>query len=639
MSKLVRLSVVALCAFLLMLIYWPGTSGALYYDDYSNLEGLSGIVDWASLQAFVFGGHAGPLGRPVALLSFVPFASDWPQNSQGVLTFNVVIHCLNFTLLVALGRELLSVTGSVERRLRFRIALAAALMWAVLPILASTSLIAIQRMTGMATLFGLLGLWGFLCAYRLVDKRPVVGTVVQLALLGLGTCAAVFTKESGALIPVFALLIDCFVVRPLAIRGGLNLFRRVTLSLPLVFMLFYISPVRFDWLAINEYRGFSPLDRVMTEWVIMWEYLYRGFLPQAPTAYGPFHDYYGIRTFGPTVLWAGLCWLAVIILAFVLRKRYVFFSLAVFWFLAGHLIESTSLMLELYFEHRNYVALYGVCMLLSVLAFTARGKLARVAPLLLVAYILTLATVLLAITFLWGDPQKAADSWNKRHPGSARAALHAVFLEQSRDDLAVLQEKNNSYLSAERMKFALQVLDRTKAACPDCLDIRLQGVMYSCLVSSARDSADRLIEATSVAGFGRINVTVVDQLFNLHALIGASKCAGVDRSDLLRLISVVEKSAKMNVSVYGAKILFVKAMVAQELNNIDMVWSSLSEAERIAPDAVPVLQYQVYFALEQGDVVRAEQALARREENDRLAAVMPPEAMSAMKKAVAEARE
>ncbi|SDS28688.1 hypothetical protein SAMN05216271_1585 [Halopseudomonas sabulinigri] len=638
-GKFAKLSLVLFCAVLLVLIYIPGISGALYYDDYSNLEGLASIQSWGEAWSFVSGGHAGPLGRPIALLSFVPFASGWPENSQGILFFNVVVHCFNFLLFFLIGRECLALIGNVERRLHFRVALMSALMWAVLPILASASLIAIQRMTGLATLFGLMGLLGFIKGYAWAVRGPLFGTLAQLSVLGLGTLLSIYTKESGALFPVFALLIDFFVVRLKGERDGWPWLRRLVLCAPLLFVLFYISPIRFDWFAVNSYRGFSPADRVVTEWVVLWEYLYRGFFPQSPTAYGPFHDYYGLKTLDLGVIAAGMSWLAVLLFAFAYRSRYKFFSFAVLWFVAGHLIESTSLMLELYFEHRNYVAMYGICLFLTVAAFTAKGKIARVAPWLLGAYIVLLAAVLLAITSLWGQPQEAADTWNKRHPGSARAALHAVFLEQSKDDLAALGEQNSEYISRERMAFALKVLDRTKQACPDCLDIRLQGVMYSCVISDGHDTASRMREAISVAETGRINVTVVDQLFNLHTLLSANQCGSLGFSDLLSLIELLEQSSKMNVAVYGAKIYFVKAMIEQELGQVDMVWRSLSQAENIAPDAVPVLQYQVYFALEQGDISRAEQAIARRENDAQVASTLPAELLSAMKQAIAEARE
>lgn len=634
----IRLALVLLCALAVFLLYLPATSGALYYDDYSNLKGLGEVTDWSSAWQFVFDGRAGPLGRPLALLSFLPFSAGWPENAQAILTANVLLHCSNFVLLLILGQSMLERCSSVDAHLRFRIALGAALLWAVMPLLASTSLIAIQRMTGLATFFGLLGLIGFVRGYSLAERRPLIGMVCQMGALGTGTLLSIFSKENGALFPVFALIID-FLLRPAAGVGGavkLALLRRVTLLLPLLFVIFYISPLRMDWFRFSEYRGLTSFDRFMTEQVVLWEYLLRAFLPQSPTAFGPFHDYYSAKPLGLQTIAAALGWLLVLGLAVVWRHRYKWFALAVFWFLAGHLIESTSILLELYFEHRNYIAVYGICLFLSVGAFTVKGRLAAVAPYLLGGYIVLLATVLFAMTVLWGQPGKAAESWNARHPGSARAALHAVFVEMNRD-LKGLEESNNDYISRERQAFAMKVLDRTKTACPDCLDVRVQALMYSCSLTPPEDTRARMAEVLDVARLGRINVTVVDQLFNLQELISSNACAPLNYSDLLALIDGMRDSSKMNVQVYGAKIYFVRAIAAQALGDVQEVWTSLEAAEKIAPEALPVLQYQVYYALEQGDLERAAQALARREALPDVITQLPDEQLSAMREAVATA--
>lgn len=638
MFKKNELYLALMCAIAVFLLYFPATSGALFYDDYSNLKGLSGLSSWADVWAFVFGGHAGPLGRSIALLSFVPFSSEWPDNAQAILIFNVAIHCANFLILLALGRAFLRVDGHIEPKLHFRIALGASLLWAVMPLLASTTLIAIQRMTGLATFFGLLGLLGFVYGYLLAERRPVAGFICQMAFLGTGTLLAIFSKESGAVFPVFALVADFVLAkRPnSSLARKLSSLRRGLLLLPFLFILYYISPLQLDWWELNEYRGMTPFQRVMTEQVVLWEYLQRAFVPQLPTAFGPFHDYYGLRPVGMITGIAAACWFVVLFAAVMVCRRFKWFALAVFWFLAGHLIESTSVLLELYFEHRNYAAVYGVCLFLSVCAFTAKGRLQHIAPYLFGVYVVLLAVLLLAVTVLWGQPKTAAESWNIKHPGSARAALHSVFMEMS-GDAKQLEESNSGYIERERQAFALKVLDRTKAACPDCLDVRLQALMYSCAITPPEDTGQRMLEALDVAKFGRINITVVDQIFNIQDLISSNACAPLNYRDLMRLIDQLRDSSKMNVQVYGAKIYFVRAMAAQELGNTEQVWASLDEAERIAPEALPVLQYQVYYALDQGDIQRAKQALARRESKPGVISQLPGEQLMAMREAISAA--
>ncbi|GMQ54263.1 hypothetical protein YSKK_21250 [Halopseudomonas aestusnigri] len=144
-------------------------------------------------------------------------------------------------------------------------------------------------------------------------------------------------------------------------------------------------------------------------------------------------------------------------------------------------------------------------------------------------------------------------------------------------------------------------------------------------------------ESLEVARFGRINVTVVDQLFNLQELLKVNACSPLNYSDLLSLIDRLRDSSKMNVQVYGAKIYFVRAIAAQELGDTEQVWASLDEAERIAPGALPVLQYQVYYALEQGDIYRAQQALARRESQPGVISQLPEQQLTALREAISAA--
>ena len=64
--------------FIVVLLYWPGLGGTFFYDDYSNLNGLSSITNLHQLIEFVFSGNAGPLGRPIALLTFGLQSAYWP---------------------------------------------------------------------------------------------------------------------------------------------------------------------------------------------------------------------------------------------------------------------------------------------------------------------------------------------------------------------------------------------------------------------------------------------------------------------------------------------------------------------------------------------------------------------------------
>ncbi|MFZ7791928.1 hypothetical protein [Acinetobacter lwoffii] len=73
-----------ICLFLILiltvLVYSPGLKGGFIFDDLPNLGQINQYGDmhhWDNIQKFVSNGTAGPTGRPVSLLTFVPQADEW----------------------------------------------------------------------------------------------------------------------------------------------------------------------------------------------------------------------------------------------------------------------------------------------------------------------------------------------------------------------------------------------------------------------------------------------------------------------------------------------------------------------------------------------------------------------------------
>ena len=88
--------------------YWPGLQGPFVLDDFSSLGALGnlgGVRDWDTFKAFVFGGTAGPTGRPLTLVSFLLDGNNWPTDPWPFKRTNLVIHLLNGALLGILTRE------------------------------------------------------------------------------------------------------------------------------------------------------------------------------------------------------------------------------------------------------------------------------------------------------------------------------------------------------------------------------------------------------------------------------------------------------------------------------------------------------------------------------------------------------
>ena len=142
------------------LAYSPGLSGGFLFDDFVNLNaiGATGPVDdWPTFWRYVTSGSADPTGRPLAMLSFLLEARDWPADPHPFLRDNLILHLLNGLLLFALLARLGRVLGESAQRASAA-ALVGAGLWLLHPLFVSTTLYAVQRQAMLPATFCLLGL-------------------------------------------------------------------------------------------------------------------------------------------------------------------------------------------------------------------------------------------------------------------------------------------------------------------------------------------------------------------------------------------------------------------------------------------------------------------------------------------------
>ncbi|MBK7727678.1 MAG: hypothetical protein IPJ33_03980 [Gammaproteobacteria bacterium] len=128
------------------------------------------------------------MGRPLALTSFLLQMPSWPTEPADFARANTLVHLLNSLLVIWLSYRLARYLPALPLR-REWFALAVGATWASSPLLLSTSMMLIQRMTSLAALFGLGGLLAFVMGRELLAHRRRAGLLVMSAGLGLGTLA------------------------------------------------------------------------------------------------------------------------------------------------------------------------------------------------------------------------------------------------------------------------------------------------------------------------------------------------------------------------------------------------------------------------------------------------------------------
>lgn len=432
-----------------IIIYWPGLSGDFLFDDYPNLEALGhldGVRNWETFQAFVFSGWSGPTGRPLALASFLLDDNTWPSHAPWFKQTNLYIHILCglllcwSTLLLARNFKTLS-----EQQAQW-IAVLTCALWMLHPYMVSTTLYVVQRMAQLATLFSLAGIVLYLHARLQLAQTPKRAYFWMTFAVGAGTVLATFSKENGALLPLLILVIEFCLPKP---NKPAWQWRAVFLWLPSIAIAVILA--RYINFSDNPWpnRNFNMIERLLTEARIICEYLLHLFVPRIE-GNGLYQDGYviskGLLQPFSTILAIGFL-TVLLVFAFCIRRTAPVITLAILFFFSAHLMESTVVGLELYFEHRNYLAALFLFLPLAwyCVVFTPRFKLL---PLIAVVILAILASMTWLRANLWSDNDKLELYWVQSATNSPRAinSMAAFYMNQNQ------YEKANSYLEEQSQR-------------------------------------------------------------------------------------------------------------------------------------------------------------------------------------------
>jgi len=430
--------------------YWPGLSGPFMLDDFGSVAAMGdrgGIVDWTTFKAFVFGGHSGPTGRPIPLATFLIDATNWPAESWPFKRTNLVIHCLCGVFLGLLIQQILQLLRFENRDIRLLV-MAAVGVWLLHPFLVSTTLYVVQRMAQLSTLFSLAGLALYVRGRVLLpsnSRRAYFLMTLSIVLFG---SLATLSKENGVLLPLFAAVIEFTLVASQRDRlGRLNRYWAVAFFVvPAVVILAYLGGrvFRDDFFEIVPPRDFSIYERVLTQPRILMDYLQHWFIPKLYTT-GVFQDHFlkstGILSPISTIL-SLLAHVGIVTLAIIKRRRWPLFAFVALFFYTSHLLESTVVNLELYFEHRNYLAT-GFLFLPLFVAIRSRTSPRMFALVAVFIFVLTGSFTRYSST-VWASFPSMIEASAHKAPTSARAqAQYSVML-----------------FNAGRYAESLEVLDR-----------------------------------------------------------------------------------------------------------------------------------------------------------------------------------
>ena len=450
------------------LTYQRGLHGVFLFDDFANLPSLGafGPVDnWTAFWRYITSGTADPTGRPLALLSFLIDAQNWPADPYPFKRTSLVLHLVNGVLLALLLRRLGRVLRPSSPRQTDLAAVLGAALWLLHPLFISTTLYVVQREAMLPATFMLLGLLGYCRGRDLAAQGYRRGPWLCAGAIGMATLLAVASKANGILLPLLTLLIEALLLAPCqpiadGLRTRFNWMRRVVLSLPSTLLLLWLAylGLHLTLQGLSSFRPWTLPERLMTEARIVCEYLSLLWLPHPYTA-GLFNDAITVSTglLAPPSTLVAIAFLAgLLATAVAVRRRAPALALAVLFYFVAQLLESTVVPLELYYEHRNYVP--AMLMFWPLALWLTQDGAASVLRCGLAAL---LVLILAGMTFLnadlWGDAQEQALVWAAKNPDSPRAQAYAAAAERAmgRPDLAAARMQRVHVAQAEDIQIAL----------------------------------------------------------------------------------------------------------------------------------------------------------------------------------------
>lgn len=420
-----------------LLIYLPGLPGDFVFDDFSSIvnnpavtahhAGLAGLLD-AMLSAPI-----GGLLRPLSMLSLILNAQLLGLSPFGFKLVNILIHLGCGVALGFLAREILRAaargkgTQPDEQRIRW-LSLAAATLWLVHPLNLTAVLYVVQRETSLSALFSALAMLAYLAGRRRRSEGRG-GTLLIWFMAPIAVALGMLCKETAALMPVYLLVIEFTLLdfrRPNGMRDHSVLaFFGVFLALPLLAGLALMAVKPGLFFASYLGRDYTAYERLLSEARVVLDYLRWSFVPDLHQL-ALFHDdivpsrglFQPVTTFPALFAVAGL-----LTAAFAWRRRFPWLSFGLLWFFGGQLMESTVLPLELVFEHRNYLPLFGLILACTagIDGFCLQRGLNRLSMALGAAMLLVFALSTATRAYDWQSELSFARAESRHHPGSVRA--------------------------------------------------------------------------------------------------------------------------------------------------------------------------------------------------------------------------
>ena len=318
--------------------------------------------------------------RPVALITFALNYYFHQLNVTGYHIVNILVHIIGTLLLYFLLKATLSLPSlnkEFDEQVVFLISILTTAIWALHPLHTQSVTYIVQRMNSMAAMFFIMTMLFYVKA-RLAPER--VKKILFFTISFIAGVLAFGSKENTATLPFFIILYEWYFFQDLRLKISKKQLFWVAIigGLFVILLYLYLGSSPIDKLLFPDYsfRHFTLAQRLLTQPRVVLHYISLLFYP-APSRLNLDYDFtlsYSLLS-PPTTLLAILVIIGLLGLAIYTARKNRLYSFCILWFLGNLVIESSTIPLEIIFEHRTYLpSMLAVLLIVIIFDRTVKNK-------------------------------------------------------------------------------------------------------------------------------------------------------------------------------------------------------------------------------------------------------------------------
>lgn len=435
-------AVASILAIIIIFAYWNSFGVGFQFDDLLSIVHNRKIQQWDTFLDLSY--WANPNNRPLGYFSFALNYAINGLNPIGYHLVNILIHLLTSLMVFKLTALLLEVNkpGYTAGRAH-SIALVTAVLFALHPLQTMAVTYVVQRLTLLASLFYLIGVYAYLRARLMQQAQQTKKSIRYFSATVLAFILGMMSKQIVISLPLMLLMTEWLIIQT-PDRKTPNWLKITVLSLVAGLIVLLVTG-----LMPSETEKISRIDYLMTQAVVLIEYFKLVFWPMQLNLdhFIPVQDTF----FNTAVISGTLLFLWMAGSVFFLRKKgYPLASFGMAWFLIALSVESTFIPItDVMFEHRLYLPLAGFLAAIIIhaeMVWTAKR------------WAIPLALGIIMIFFGWRtidrnhDWQDEYTLWNKsmkQYPDNPRAVNNVGLALKKRGNISQALEYYNKALTLE----------------------------------------------------------------------------------------------------------------------------------------------------------------------------------------------